>query len=155
MELLEKERKAVEASQLPVSGSTTSDTSAVEEVRQAIREELKQNLKILGINPELRDTSASSHSIIDLVTPSNISPALSQLWWPVETILPQTRLRPPATKIRAVHAACTIFVTQITWQPPVDRSYQSTEGGRNGGTHPKDTQHKAADASHRKRITVT
>ena len=70
--------KTGEGSQLVVSGSATSDTSAVEEVRQAIREGLKQNLKNLGINPNLRDTSASSHSVIDLVTPSNISPALSQ-----------------------------------------------------------------------------
>ena len=45
--------KSGETSQPPESGSRTSDTSVVEEVRQAIRAELTNNLKNLGLGPSL------------------------------------------------------------------------------------------------------
>ena len=51
-------KKFGEASQPPISGNTTSDTSVIEEVRQAIRAELKQNLKNQGINPGLHDSAS-------------------------------------------------------------------------------------------------
>ena len=70
-------RKTGEASQPPASCSTASDTSVVEEVRQAIRAKLTKNLKNLGINPEIHESSAGSHSVIDLATMSISSPILS------------------------------------------------------------------------------
>ena len=70
--------KSAEASQPPLSSSTTSDTFVVEEVHQAIRAELTKNLKNLGIGPSLHDGVSKSESVIGLITPSNISPALSQ-----------------------------------------------------------------------------
>ena len=70
-------RKSGEVSQHPASGSTTSDTSAVEEACQAICAELTKNLKNLGTNPEIHESSARSHSVIDLVTASTSFPILS------------------------------------------------------------------------------
>ena len=46
-------RKTGEASQPPASSSTTSDTTAVQEVHQAIRAELAKGLRSLSINPDL------------------------------------------------------------------------------------------------------
>ena len=68
-----------EASKPPKSSSTTSGAAAVEEVRQAIRAELTQNVKNLGINPEGRENPTLSDSVIDLVTASTSSPILSTL----------------------------------------------------------------------------
>ena len=49
---IEKDRKSGEASQAPVSSSTTSDDAVVEEVRQAIRAEFAKGLKSLGIKTD-------------------------------------------------------------------------------------------------------
>ena len=58
----------IAASQPLVSGSTTSDTSMVEEVCQAIPTELTKNWKNLGIGPSLHDEASKSESVIDLIT---------------------------------------------------------------------------------------
>ena len=78
VEQLEKEKKAAVDLQLPTSSSATSDTSAiVDEVRQAIHVELMKNFKTLGINPGVQKDTTPAHSTIDMVTPSDSSPALS------------------------------------------------------------------------------
>ena len=85
-------RKTGEASQPPVSGSKTSDTSVVDEIRQAIRAELTKNLKNLGINPEIQENSAQSQSVIDLFTTPDISPALSE-----PSVIPGSPVSVPGT----------------------------------------------------------
>ena len=91
VEKIEIDRKSGEASQPPESSNTTSDAIAVEQVRQAIRAEFAKGLKSLGINPGFHrvhlgspttnaesNSATRSHSVIDSVTSSTISPMLSE-----------------------------------------------------------------------------
>ena len=83
-------RNTDEASQPLESSATTSDTTAIEEIRQAIRAEFAKGLKSLGINLDLHkldlglpttdatsDTVTHSHSVIDLCNPPSVPPIFS------------------------------------------------------------------------------
>ena len=89
--------------------------------------------------------------IITYVTPRNANTLL--LWRSVETLRPQTRLWPPAIEIRAKMQLHSFLYRHLA---TARRHVLPIDWRRYKWRHtPKDSQHKVADASHRKWIIVT
>ena len=105
-----EEKEAGRAIQPPALSSVTSDNSVlVDGVCQAIRAEFLKNFKTLGINPEVQEKSAQLYPTIDLVTPSNVSPALSQ-----PSIIPRSPISVASTPSHARNGGSALGFSHLT-----------------------------------------